>query len=92
MKLIPIVTEKSLKDAKAGRYTFTVLPGFNKAEIRKAVEGMFKVHVTGIATMNYRGGTKRNFRGQIRSKAASKKAIVTLAKDEKIDLFEEKKK
>ena len=92
MKLMPVVTEKSLKDAKAGRYTFTVLPGFNKDEIRKAVEEMFKVHVTGVATINSKGGTKRNARGRIQSKAASKKAIVTLAKDEKIDLFEEKKK
>jgi large subunit ribosomal protein L23 len=92
MKLIPVVTEKSLKDAKAGRYTFSVLPKTDKGEIKKSVEDMFKVHVTSVATINYKGGTKRNFRGQIQSKGASKKAIVTLAKDEKIDLFEEKKK
>lgn len=92
MKLVPVVTEKSLKDAKAGRYTFTLLPGFGKAEIKKAVEGLFKVHVTSVATINYRGGTKRNFRGKTQSHSAFKKAIVTLAKDEKIDLFEEKKK
>ena len=87
MKLIPVVTEKSLKDAKAGRYTFTVLPGNNKAEIKKAVEDMFKVHVTAVSTINLKGGTKRNFRGKIQSKAASKKAIVTLAKNKKKKLF-----
>jgi len=92
MKIIPIITEKSLKDAKAGRYTFGVLPKKNKFEIKKAIEEVFKVHVTSVATINLRGGSKRNFRGQIQSKGASKKAIVTLAKDEKIDLFEEKKK
>jgi large subunit ribosomal protein L23 len=92
MKLIPVVTEKSLKDAKAGRYTFTVLPGMDKFEIKRAVENMFKVHVTSVSTINHRGGTRRNFRGRIQSKKASKKAIVALAKDEKIDLFEEKKK
>jgi len=92
MKLIPVVTEKSLKDARGGRYTFTLLSGFGKAEIKKAVEELFKVHVTSVATMNYRGGTKRNARGKIQSQKAFKKTIVTLAKDEKIDLFEEKKK
>jgi len=92
MKLAPVVTEKSLKDAKAGRYTFTVLPGFNKDEIRKSVEALFKVHVTSVATINYKGGARRNFRGKTQSFSALKKAIVTLAKGEKIDLFEEKKK
>lgn len=92
MKLIPIITEKSLKNAKDGRYTFSVGTGSNKEEIKKQVEAIFKVHVTSVATMNRRGETKKNFRGQIQSSAASKKAIVTLTKDEKIDLFEEKKK
>jgi ribosomal protein L23 len=92
MKLIPVVTEKSLKDAKEGRYTFRVLPGMDKFAVKKMVESLFKVHVKSVSTLNYRGGVSRNFRGRMQSKAASKKAIVTLAKDEKIDLFEEKKK
>lgn len=79
MKIIPVLTEKSMALAKDGMYTFWVDYGFNKRDIKKAIEKLFDVHVTGVRTINLRGGR-------------TKKAIVTLAKDEKIDLFEEKGK
>lgn len=91
MKLIPILTEKSLGLAKIGRYSFWAPTGANKNEIRKAIEEAFGVHVTGIRTINYRKTSGRNLRGKTVTTAARKKAMVTLNKNEKIDAFEVKK-
>ncbi len=92
MKLTPVLTEKSLADAKIGRFTFLVNRTLNKNEIKKIIEKAFTVHVTGIASANMKGGTKKNVRGKVQTKKAYKKAWVTLAEKEKIDIFEEKTK
>ncbi len=92
MKIIPVLTEKSLDEAKKGNYTFWVEKGLDKSQIKKVVENIFAVHATKVRTINYRGGEKRNFRGKTQVVKARKKAIVTLSGKEKIDLFEEKKK
>jgi large subunit ribosomal protein L23 len=92
MKLIPIITEKSLKDAKVGRYTFSVEPGFRKPQIKKAVEKTFGVHVVSIQTSKIGGQEKRNFKGYRQRELSQKRARVSLKDKESIDLFEEKKK
>ena len=91
MKLTPVLTEKSLAEAKEGHYSFWVLPTFKKGEIKSEIERVFEVHVTGVSTMNYKGGSKRNARGKMQEIKAGKKVVVSLKGDEKIDLFEEKK-
>ena len=91
MKLVPILTEKSMGQAKRGHYTFWVSPDATKTEIKKEIDRIFEVHVVGINTINYKGGSKRNFRGQTQKIKRGKKAVVTLMADQKIDLFEEKK-
>jgi large subunit ribosomal protein L23 len=69
------------------QYIFEVDPASNKHEIRQAVEHFFGVKVTNVRTMNYRGKIKRM--GRFSGKRADwKKAVVTLAKDDTIDLFE----
>jgi large subunit ribosomal protein L23 len=92
MKLSPVLTEKSLADAKIGHYTFLVNRNLRKADIKKAIEEAFAVHVTGVRTANMKGGTKKNMRGKLQTKKAFKKAWVILAEKEKIDIFEEKTK
>jgi ribosomal protein L23 len=92
MKLTPVLTEKSLADAKIGRYTFLVNRTLDKDEIRKLIEKAFTIHVTGITTANMKGGTKKNSRGKVQTKKAYKKAWVSLSEKEKIDIFEEKTK
>ena len=85
----PIITEKSLKDAQAGIYTFAVEKTATKPRIQKAIEEMFKVHVTKITTVNRKG--KKRLVGKRRTPVYEgniKKARVILQKDEKIDLFE----
>lgn len=85
----PIITEKSLKDAGMGTYTFAVDLNSNKNQIRQAVEKMFTVHVKDITTVIIRG--KNKIAGRKRRKVQQpdvKKARVKLSSGEKIDLFE----
>lgn len=92
MKLIPVITEKSMKDAAEGRFTFWVPMGLKKPEIKKLISDGFRVHVTEIRTINFKSGVRKNTRGRIQKVLGGKKAVVKLMKDEKIDLFEEEKK
>jgi large subunit ribosomal protein L23 len=91
MILQPILTEKSLADAKSGFYTFWVDPFLTKGQIKAFIGRVFKVHVKSVRTINYKGGTRKNFRGRMQRVLAKKKALVALAKDEKIEIFEGKK-
>ena len=85
----PIITEKSLKDAQNGVYTFAVNKTSSKAQIKKAIERIFNVHIVKITTVMKKG--KKRLVGRRRTQvyeAGIKKARVILKKDEKIDLFE----
>lgn len=83
----PLVTEKATRlQEKANQYVFEVAPGAGKIEIKRAVETRFSVHVTEVRTITLPGKVKKlgRFSGR---RPDRKKAVVTLAKDEKIDLF-----
>jgi large subunit ribosomal protein L23 len=84
----PLITEKvtALREAH-NRYGFEVAGWANKHQIKQAVESVFKVKVLDVTTMNVRGKVKRLGRTQGR-RPDWKKAIVTLAKDNKIELIE----
>ena len=84
----PMITEQgSMMREMHNQYIFKVAPEANKLEIRQAVEHFFGVKVTQVRTMNYRGKIKRM--GRHSGKRADwKKAVVTLAKDDSIDLFD----
>jgi len=92
MKLIPVMTEKSMKLAKDGGFTFKVPISLTKLEIKNLIAKTFGVTVINVRTLNSKAGTKRNTRGKIQRIKANKKAIVFLKEGEKIDLFEEEKK
>ena len=92
MKLIPVLTEKGLNLAKGGQYSFWVERGHTKNQIKKIIGEIYGVNVTGVRTMKYKGGTKKNLKGKTIRIKERKKAIVTLKKDEKIDVFEAKEK
>ena len=88
----PIITEKATELSESfNRFTFVVDPKANKIEIKKAVEKMYGVQITEVRTMNYGGGkssTKYTNRGIVEQKSKQwKKAIVTVADGETIDLF-----
>ena len=92
----PILTEKiSIMSEELGKYAFVVAHGANKIEIKKAIEDRFNVQVTNVRTMNRKGKVKsmtvRSGGRVIRTEGNRsnwKKAIVTLAKGNRIDFFE----
>lgn len=92
MKLRPVLTEKSLNDAKKGVYTFWVAPHATKFGVKKLIAEIFDVTVATVKTINYKKGTRKNVRGRIVTTAARKKAMVTLKGKGSIDIFETKKK
>lgn len=87
--LKPVVSEKSYALLETNQYTFIVHPTASKPEIHDAVESIFDVTVLKVNTLNRKGKSVRNRRtGKLGSKADSKRAIVTLAEGDSIDLFE----
>jgi len=85
----PVVSEKSYALLDTGVYTFLVHPEANKIEVRHAVESIFNVHVLKVNTLNRPGKRKRNRRSfTFGKKSDTKRAIVTLAPGDRIELFE----
>ena len=86
----PIISEKSLKDAVLGKYTFLVNEKANKTDIKKAIEEVFEVKITKIATNITKGSTTKNTKVGRKVKVfANKKACVTLTKGQSIAIFDE---
>ena len=86
----PVVSEKSYALIESNVYTFEVHPGAAKPEIRSAIEEIFNVKVASVNTLNRKGKTTRNRRtGKVGSRPDRKRAIVTLAEGDSIDLFKE---
>ena len=84
----PLVTEKSHDQLdRLGAYTFVVAKDANKIEIAQAVEKQFNVKVSDVRTMRYAGKAKRMGKHAGR-KPSWKKAVVTLAAGDSIELFE----
>ena len=90
----PLITEKNTMLMEIGQYTFEVNPDANKIQIRAAVEQTFKVTVKAVNTLNVKPRKKSRTAsrrgGRIEgTQAGWKKAIVTLAPGERIDVFEQ---
>ena len=83
----PLITEKATILAGEHKYAFEVDRRANKPQIRDAVQRAFNVHVATVNTMNVRGKTRRMGR-RVSRKRDWKKAIVTLAEGDSIQLFE----
>ena len=87
--LAPIVSEKSYALLETGVYTFKVHPDASKPEIHDAIESIFNVKVTKVNTLNRKGKRKRNRKTfTFGSRPDTKRAIVTLAPGQTIDLFQ----
>jgi len=84
----PVITEKGTLVNEAGnQVVFRVRRGVNKAEIRHAIETLFKVKVEKVRTVNYLGKQRRVGRS-VGRRPAWKKAYVTLGEGQRIDFFE----
>ena len=84
--LRPVVSEKSYGLLDEGKYTFVVAPEANKTQIKQAVEEVFRVKVTTVNTLN-RQGKRRRTRFGWGKRVDTKRAIVTLAEGDRIDIF-----
>ncbi len=87
--IAPVVSEKSYALLDTGAYTFRIHPDATKIQVRQAVEQIFDVKVAKVTTANRKGKRKRNRRTFTYGKRPdTKRAIVTLAEGDAIDLFE----
>ena len=86
--LRPVVSEKSYALLEENVYTFKVHPDATKPEIKDAVREIFGVEPIGVNTLNRKGKRKRNRRSfTFGQRADTKRALVTLAEGDSIDLF-----
>ena len=81
----PVITEKATNSSEHGQMVFDVAIDATKPEIKTAVEALFSVKVTAVNTLVRKGKTKR-FRGIRGERKDVKKAIVTLAEGQSIDI------
>ena len=83
--LSPLITEKATRLSEVNQVVFRVPLDATKPQIAKAVETLFKVKVTAVNTLRTKGKTKA-FRGQRYKRSDVKKAVVTLAEGDQIDV------
>ena len=84
--LQPVISEKSYGLLDTNKYTFIVAPDANKTEIKIAIEQIFGVKVTGVNTTNRNGKRKRTKFGY-GTRKETKRAIVSLAEGDRIEIF-----
>jgi large subunit ribosomal protein L23 len=84
--LAPVVSEKSYGLLDENKYTFLVDPRANKTEIKIAVEKVFDVKVTAVNTIN-RQGKRRRTRTGFGKRKDTKRAVVSVAEGQRIDIF-----
>ena len=84
--LAPVVSEKSYGALDRGVYTFVVHPEANKTEIKNAVQRIFEVKVLKVNVM-WRQGKQKRTRYTLGTRAAQKRAVVTLAEGDTIEIF-----
>lgn len=83
--LTPVITEKTTRGSEHNQVTFRVPLSATKPEIKTAVEDLFKVKVDAVNTVVMKGKLKQ-FRGRAGRRSDVKKAIVTLAEGQTIDV------
>ena len=81
----PLITEKATMISEQNKVVFRIRGDATKSQVKEAVEALFKVNVVNVNTINVKGKVKL-FRGAIGRRQDFKKAIVTLASGQSIDL------
>jgi large subunit ribosomal protein L23 len=84
--LAPVISEKSYGLLDENKYTFVVRPDANKTQIKIAVEQVFNVRVLDVNTLNRQGKRKRT-RSGFGTRKSTKRAIVSLAPGDRIEIF-----
>jgi large subunit ribosomal protein L23 len=86
--LRPLITEKATELGAENKYAFEVRPDANKAQIKEAVQKGFDVRVVSVNVMNMKGKPRRIRGNRIKHRPDWKKAVVTVAPEDKIELFQ----
>ena len=81
----PVITEKSTMAAEQNKVVFKISPDANKKDVKQAVEALFGVKVLKVNTIHTNGKRKR-FRGIAGQRSDQRKAVVTLAEGQAIDI------
>ncbi|MBI1886166.1 MAG: 50S ribosomal protein L23 [Chloroflexi bacterium] len=84
----PLITEKGTRLVTENKYLFEVLPHANRRQIKEAIETAFNVRVVKVSVMNMKGKPMRARTGVTAHRPDWKKAVVTLAEGDKLELFE----
>ena len=84
----PVISEKSVAQTERNNYTFAVARDANKFQIKDAVQTQFKVDVLGVRVLTVKPKEKRRGRRTPGMTAGWRKAVVTIAEGQKIELFE----
>ena len=84
----PVISEKSVAQTERNNYTFAVARDANKFQIKDAVQTQFKVDVLGVRVLTVKPKEKRRGRRTPGMTAGWRKAVVTIAAGQKIELFE----
>ena len=85
--LSPVISEKSYGLLDENKYTFIVRPDANKTQIKIAVEQIFDVKVLGVNTLNREGKRKRARGNRMGQRKTTKRAIVSVAPGQRIEIF-----
>ena len=85
--IAPVVSEKSYGQLDEGKYTFEVATDSNKLEIKQAIEKIFDVKVASVNTINRQGKRKRSRGNKLGKRKDTKRAIVSLAPGDRIEIF-----
>ena len=85
--LAPVISEKSYGLLDENQYTFIVRPGSNKTQIKIAVEQIFDVKVIAVNTLNREGKRKRAKGNKMGQRKTTKRAIVSVAPGQRIEIF-----
>ena len=83
----PVISEKSYGLLDENQYTFIVRPGSNKTQIKIAVEQIFDVKVLAVNTLNREGKRKRAKGNKMGQRKTTKRAIVSVAPGQRIEIF-----
>lgn len=87
--LDPIITETTISQTKSNWYSFRALKSFNKEQIRRQIETLFKVNVLEIKTSILKEGAKRSLKTRkTKSGQIWKKIMVKIKPDQKIEVFD----
>lgn len=81
----PVITEKATMASEFNQFVFRVAMWATKSQIKTAIEDLFKVEVKNVNTLIHKGKLK-SFRGQLGRRKDTKKAVITLAEGQSIDV------